>query len=112
MRLLDVETLRLHSFEDERKAPPYAILSHTWEDQEVTFEDVMSRNFPDNITQSRGAWKIMKCAQQAKEDGLEYIWVDTCTYTSSIRRTFGDCVGCIQKSSSAELSEAINSMFR
>ncbi|PVH67895.1 HET-domain-containing protein, partial [Cadophora sp. DSE1049] len=36
-------------------------------------------------------------AEEVRRDGLEYFWVDTC---------------CIDKSSSAELSEAINSMFR
>lgn len=44
-----------------------------------------------------GFRKIEFCAKQALEDGLEFIWVDTC---------------CIDKSSSAELSEAINSMYQ
>ncbi|KAH8695884.1 hypothetical protein GQ44DRAFT_744463 [Phaeosphaeriaceae sp. PMI808] len=37
------------------------------------------------------------CGDQAKKDGLEYFWVDSC---------------CVDKTSSAELSDAINSMFR
>jgi hypothetical protein len=41
--------------------------------------------------------KISFCGKQAAKDGLQFIWVDTC---------------CIDKSSSAELQEAINSMFR
>ncbi|KAN0067836.1 hypothetical protein V8E54_014083 [Elaphomyces granulatus] len=41
--------------------------------------------------------KIRFCGEQAGRDGLEYFWIDTC---------------CIDKSSSAELHEAINSMFR
>jgi hypothetical protein len=41
--------------------------------------------------------KIRFCEEQARRDGLHYFWVDTC---------------CIDKSSSAELAEAINSMFR
>ena len=40
MRLLNVETLQLESFPDARKAPPYAILSHRWQDEEVLFEDL------------------------------------------------------------------------
>jgi hypothetical protein len=40
--------------------------------------------------------KVLKSAKLASQDGYKYIWIDTC---------------CIDKSSSAELSEAINSMF-
>jgi len=74
--------------------PPYAILSHTWkEGQEVTFKDLM-----DGTGKSKtGYHKIQFCGQQAKRDGLQYFWVDTC---------------CIDKSNQVELHEAINSMFR
>ena len=41
--------------------------------------------------------KIRFCGEQARRDGLQYFWIDTC---------------CIDKSSSTELQEAINSMFR
>ena len=41
--------------------------------------------------------KIRFCVDRAAEDGLQYSWVDTC---------------CINKSTSDELSTAINSMFR
>ncbi|KAF2255007.1 HET-domain-containing protein [Trematosphaeria pertusa] len=74
--------------------PPYAILSHTWgaDGEEVTFKDLM-----DGTGKSKaGHDKIRCCGEQAAKDGLEFFWVDTC---------------CIDKSSSAELSEAINSMF-
>ncbi|KAF1972363.1 HET-domain-containing protein, partial [Bimuria novae-zelandiae CBS 107.79] len=74
--------------------PPYAILSHTWQEgQEVTYDDLITGNGTDKA----GYNKILFCARQAQRDGLDYCWVDTC---------------CIDKSSSAELSEAINSMFR
>ena len=82
------------------KIPPYAILSHTWkEGQEVTFADLKDLdNVEDIDARSSEGWnKISFCAQQAKRDGLEYFWVDTC---------------CIDKSNSQELQEAINSMFR
>ncbi|PMD18044.1 HET-domain-containing protein [Hyaloscypha hepaticicola] len=72
--------------------PPYAILSHTWGPQEVTFGDMMD----GNGTRKTGFDKIRFCGEQARRDGLQYFWVDTC---------------CIDKSSSAELAEAINSMF-
>jgi ankyrin repeat protein len=74
--------------------PRYAILSHTWglDGEEVTFQDIT-----DNTYKSKpGYEKILFCGQQAKQDSLHYFWVDTC---------------CIDKSSSQELSEAINSMF-
>lgn len=73
--------------------PPYAILSHTWGAEEVTFKDI-SNNVGKN---KNGYNKIRFCGEQAAKDGLQYIWIDTC---------------CIDKSSSAELTEAINSMFR
>jgi hypothetical protein len=75
--------------------PRYAVLSHTWgaDDQEVTFKDLV-----DGVGKSKAGYsKIRFCRKQAAEDGLQFFWVDTC---------------CIDKSSSAELSEAINSMFR
>jgi hypothetical protein len=82
------------------KIPPYAILSHTWkEGQEVTFADLKdSENAVDvNGRIKEGYQKLRFCAEQAKRDGLDYFWVDTC---------------CIDKANNTELSEAINSMFR
>jgi hypothetical protein len=74
--------------------PPYAILSHTWgaDTEEVTFEELENRTGKNKA----GYDKIRFCEEQAAKDGLQYFWVDTC---------------CIDKSSSAELTEAINSMF-
>ncbi|KAF1940387.1 HET domain-containing protein, partial [Clathrospora elynae] len=72
---------------------PYAILSHTWEAQEVTFDDMMKHSGESKM----GYNKIRFCAQQAERDGLHHFWVDTC---------------CIDKSNSSELSEAIITMFR
>jgi len=93
MRLLNTHTLELDSFV---KAPPYAILSHTWEDDEILFEDVqLGREHLAGCTK-RGLAKIIDSCQVAKDDGWDHIWIDTC---------------CIDKASSAELSEAINSMF-
>jgi hypothetical protein len=72
--------------------PPYAILSHTWGKGEVLYSDVIS----GTAHQREAFQKVHDACQQAREDDYEYIWIDTC---------------CIDKSSSAELSEAINSMF-
>ena len=77
------------------KIPQYAILSHTWgaDSEEVTFKDLMKGTGKSKA----GYQKIRFCGEQAAADDLQYFWVDTC---------------CIDKSSSTELSEAINSMFR
>ncbi|KPI44959.1 Vegetative incompatibility protein HET-E-1 [Cyphellophora attinorum] len=74
---------------------PYAILSHTWGpvEDEVSVEDLRKGMYGGKI----GFAKLRYCARQAKVDGLDYCWIDTC---------------CIDKSSSAELSEAINSMYQ
>ena len=76
------------------KIPRYAILSHTWgaDGEEVTFKDLMKGTGKSKA----GYQKICFCGKHAARDGLQYFWVDTC---------------CIDKSSSAELQEAINSMF-
>ncbi|KAE8137558.1 hypothetical protein BDV38DRAFT_271156 [Aspergillus pseudotamarii] len=94
MRLLNVYTLRLEEF-NESKAPPYAILSHTWGEGEVSFDDIQDTS--GKYTNKAGYEKIHKTCEQAINDEFNYVWIDTC---------------CIDKSSSAELSESINSMFR
>lgn len=92
MRLIDVDTRRVEEFIGD-SVPRYAILSHTWELEEVTFQDIHRRR----ATSMAGYQKIKYACEQARRDGLQMLWVDTC---------------CIDKSSSAELSESINSMFR
>ena len=77
----------------ESNIPKYAILSHRWGPEEVTLADLKNGNYK----KMAGYGKIQFCGEQAKRDGLQYFWVDTC---------------CIDKSNSTELAEAINSMFR
>jgi hypothetical protein len=95
MWLLNTLTLELESF-FSGEIPRYAILSHTWGEQEVLFDDAR-----------HGKQRLLKCGKKAldkvlgsvhiaRRDGWKHIWIDTC---------------CIDKSSSSELSEAINSMF-
>ncbi|KAH6974273.1 hypothetical protein BKA56DRAFT_634228 [Ilyonectria sp. MPI-CAGE-AT-0026] len=95
MRLINVETLRLESFVGD-KIPPYAILSHTWgaDVDEISFEDIQKRNIAKS---GSGIKKLKGSCNQAKQDHLKYAWIDTC---------------CINKDSSKELDEAINSMFQ
>jgi heterokaryon incompatibility protein (HET) len=91
MRLLDTKTLTFKEFFGE--LPSYAILSHTWNGH----DEVLFKNMENGTAnQKRGFDKIAKFCAQAFHDEFEYAWVDSC---------------CIDKSSSAELSEAINSMF-
>ncbi|KAF7537825.1 hypothetical protein G7054_g3410 [Neopestalotiopsis clavispora] len=92
MRLIRCSDLRLVEFFGE-DIPPYAILSHTWGRGEVTYQDFD----PVGASLMAGWYKIEKTCEVALQEGLGYAWIDTC---------------CIDKSSSAELSEAINSMFQ
>jgi hypothetical protein len=62
----------------------YAILSHTWGAEEVTFEDLRD----GTNTEKAGYDKIRFCGEQARRDSLQYFWVDTY---------------CIDKSNSTEL---------
>jgi hypothetical protein len=63
-----------------------------WEQEEVTLRDLQD----DPGRRLRGWSKFEECCAMARSQGLKYAWVDTC---------------CIDKSSSAEFSEAINSIF-
>jgi hypothetical protein len=140
MWLLDVEDQRLHEFHGE-KIPPYAIYlilgvtrksalpasRNCRTEDELWFEErkrdekwhtasmryggtgkhiefdslagFWSPNFEAEMVEARkpaGMDKIRKPCERAKADGHEYVWVDTC---------------CIDKSSRAQLQEAINSMW-
>lgn len=98
MRLLQHDDAGNYSFAPDFASdniPPYAILSHTWGPDEVVFADLAKTQ--DDWQQKAGYNKIRFCAEQARQHGLQYFWVDTC---------------CIDKSDSIELQTAINSMFR
>jgi hypothetical protein len=68
MRLLKTDTIELHEYFDSQ-IPPYAILSHRWEDGEVTLQKLQSREGP----QMPGYQKIVKCCAQAVRDGWDYV---------------------------------------
>jgi hypothetical protein len=92
MRLLEYDKdgeVIITSF-DDNKLPPYAILSHRWgeDTEEVTFEDLVQNRGKVKF----GYKKIRFCGEQAKRDGLQYFWIDTC---------------CINKANKAEHSLAI-----
>jgi hypothetical protein len=91
MKLINTKTLEVvDTFGD---LPPYAILSYTWNTgQEVSYQEMIAKAG----RQKSGFLKIQRCCAQALADDLEWAWIDTCT---------------IDKTSSADLSEAINSIF-
>ena len=102
MWLLSTDRAELQLFNDAAAvAGGYAILSHTWGIHEQTFQDVYeigerckrSRENPRDLVSP----KIRNCCLLAKKYGYRWVWVDSC---------------CIDKTSSTELSEAINSMFK
>ena len=108
MRLLNVNTYKVKEFVGDQ-IPPYSILSHRWGAEEVSFKDFRA----GRMQESAGYLKIMDCCRFTRKRSLktlkeadvltprnaaiEWTWVDTC---------------CIDKRSSAELSEAINSMYQ
>ncbi|KAH8904977.1 HET-domain-containing protein [Coniochaeta sp. PMI_546] len=134
MRLINVETMKIEQFFGD-DVPSYLILSHTWTAEEISFQDYVwllnhqeevAEGIIDELTPKQRARVLAKAEalrqrsgykkiqdftsrahelrkkhgcpathNQAKAGGL-YVWVDTC---------------CINKESSAELSEAINSMY-
>lgn len=96
MRLLSTNTFTLNEF--FAGIPKYAIVSHTWGTDEVSFQDIQ-RDHVWLATEKPDAKfaKIKNSCEKAASQGYEFIWIDTC---------------CIDKTSSSELSEAINSMFR
>ncbi|KAK5119908.1 hypothetical protein LTR85_007234 [Meristemomyces frigidus] len=96
MWLLNATTCQLEQFLDERlMRRKYATLSHTWGDEELTFQDL--QNGLHTFQHKKGYVKVRYTLDQSLMDGQNYAWVDTC---------------CIDKTSSAELSEAINSMYK
>lgn len=118
MRLINTATLQLHDFLDSHIPLSYAILSHTWGAEEISLHEwraIELKRDQDNdfanllaLSLQFGAWtqhterkagyrKVVDFCNICLRDGYEWAWVDTT---------------CIDKTSSAELSEAINSMFR
>lgn len=103
MRLINTQTLVLAEFFGS-DIPPYAILSHTWGQEEITFQEWMAwqsektgKTRGDLVHSRKEAFtKIQGACRQAHHDKLDWLWVDT---------------NCIDKTSSSELTEAINSMY-
>ena len=95
MRLLHAEFLYFKEFFDD-EIPPYAILSHRWEGKEVGFHDFEAAKERDGPEFSK-IKNFCSFVSRQRSRMVDWVWIDTC---------------CIDKKSSAELSEAINSMFQ
>ncbi|KAF4591333.1 hypothetical protein EYR40_009936 [Pleurotus pulmonarius] len=75
-----------------RQSTEYAVLSHTWDDEEFLFTDIQSQNFA-----KRGYAKFAAFCARAQEHGCRYAWMDS---------------SCIASANASELDESIRSMFR
>lgn len=95
MRLLNTNTLDFEWFTDSN-VPSYLILSHRWQGAEVTLQDFVARDCQNTEGWTQGTRKVAQFVDYAKEQGSSYVWIDTV---------------CIDKTSSTELQEAINSMY-
>ncbi|KAI1459124.1 HET-domain-containing protein [Annulohypoxylon moriforme] len=96
MWLLNTKDVTLEFF-NEAQVPnhPYAILSHVWGPEEVLWHELQENRAS---VQNRAGWKkITRFCATARKYGFAYAWIDTC---------------CIDKRSSADLTEAINSMYK
>lgn len=96
MRLLNTGSSELREF-FEKDTPPYAILSHRWGEQEILYQDMIPSANRSTTQNKYGYAKLRDSCNLAQRQGYRWIWIDTC---------------CIDKSSSAELTEAINSMYQ
>ena len=73
MRLINTKALELHEFFDP-DIPSYAILSHRWEDDEVSYQDMIEGKKRDGARYA----KINSCCKVAQDDGFMWVWIDTC----------------------------------
>lgn len=89
-RLIHTTTLEIHIFYSG--VPEYAILSYTWQQEEISLQELEG-----DLNKDKAGWiKVKNFCELAGSEGYTFVWIDTC---------------CIDKTSSTELSEAINSMY-
>ena len=97
MRMLDTTHFVFKEFSG-LPTEPYAILSHCWNHQlgseEITYQQVLAKSYDYD---SPGWQKVLTACRIARSRGWRLLWMDTC---------------CLDKTSSAELSETINSMYK
>jgi hypothetical protein len=90
MRLLSTHNWTLKEFLSDNEVPPYAILSHTWDKDEVTFQQWESLAISDIVTSDiksmKGYQKIKQFGQKAASHGFDWVWVDTYAHLQSLAR--------------------------
>jgi hypothetical protein len=74
MRLLHSRTRQLKDFLGDDNLPRYAILSHTWGEGEVSYQDML---LDPSVVEKAGYKKIEYSCAQAADDDLEWVWIDT-----------------------------------
>ena len=94
MRLLNVTTWKLESFDHASCIPPYITVSHCWDKDEIVYDDMAGL---DSATERASFSKFRNAGRIATSLGIPWIWIDTV---------------CINRSSTTELTEAVNSSFR
>lgn len=75
---------KLEYFNNELEVPGgYGILSHRWGNdwEEISFSEIEEEGIEQK--RSLGYRKIDRACQWARNDGLKYVWVDTCESGSS-----------------------------
>jgi hypothetical protein len=101
MRLVNTKEIIVESFPSPANPdiPDYAILSHRWGKQEMSLQDIQEcklGDFSPELIDTEGYQKVIRCCEEARAVGFDYVWIDTC---------------CIDKTDQVELTEALNSMF-
>lgn len=99
MRLIEIETQQFREFA-EFETPPYAVFSHHWSNNEVTYQTFEERKREAWTGQTNNGFEkvlgFSKFVSTHRPD-IHFLWIDSC---------------CINQWNAVELSEAINSMFR
>ncbi|KAK7440030.1 hypothetical protein VKT23_017281 [Stygiomarasmius scandens] len=94
-RFIDTLTLKLVKFNDDSTVPPYAILSHRWiSEKEVVYAEYFQ---PRKETSFKSGYqKIRAACRKARQDGIRYIWIDTC---------------CIRQGDHGDVAANVTSMY-
>jgi hypothetical protein len=76
LQLEDNGEFSLVEYVGNKSVPRYAILSHTWgeDDEELTFKDIRKGTGKSKP----GYHKLTFCAKRAAQNDLRFFWVDTC----------------------------------
>lgn len=112
MRLLNVYTLELEEF-IENDIPEYCILSHRWTSEELSYKEFIKRrktSTPDFQKTMKASLKKMVSEKTGYQKISDFCYFVKGLHSHDIGWVWIDTI-CIDKRSSSELSEAINSMF-